>query len=78
MLERAGIVTKAARDDADTDVVETAIEKLPYSDVTIYGDDSDLLVLILHYADKIASSDHVLYYHTKSSWWNVNLFEFCN
>ena len=71
-LEKDGINTRASSDDADRDVVCLAIDKLQYSDVTVYGDDSDLIVLILHHADVVLKSGHTLYYHTKSEIWNMN------
>ena len=45
-----GIKTQAAQYDADRDIVVFAVCKLQYTDVTIFGDDRDLVVLILHHA----------------------------
>ena len=71
-LQAAGIVTLAAEDDADRDVVVTALQKLETSDVTIFGDDTDLVVLILHNYQQVLRSGNNLYYHSKSELWNMN------
>ena len=71
-LQNAGIVTLAAEHDADRDVVSTALQKLPHSDVTIFGDDTDLIVLILHHHEMVLQSGHTLFYHSKSELWNMN------
>ena len=39
--------TRASESDADRDVVALAIEKLRYSNVTVFGDDTDLIALLL-------------------------------
>ena len=71
-LEQSGILTRSAIDDADADVVSLAIEKLRSTDVTVYADDSDIIVLMLHNWAKIIESGHTLYYHSKSELWNIN------
>ena len=50
----------AAEDDADKDIVSFAVQKLQYIDVTIFGDDTDLIILILHNAERIEMSYNTL------------------
>lgn len=71
-LDNSGVITYAANDDADRDIVALAVHQLQDSDITLYGDDTDLIVLIIHSADKILESGHILYYHSKSELWNMN------
>src|SRR4029434_9916750 len=48
-LEKAGCITDHAKHDAD--IVQTAIASARTKDTVLVGDDTDLLVLLLHHAD---------------------------
>lgn len=50
-LERAGCITDHAKHDADVLIVQTAIASARTKDTVLVGDDTDLLVLLLHHAD---------------------------
>ena len=50
-LERAGCTVHHARHDADVLIVQTAIAYARMKDTVLVGDDTDLLVRLLHYAD---------------------------
>nr|XP_054767556.1 uncharacterized protein LOC129274841 [Lytechinus pictus] len=50
-LERAGCVTIHARNDADVLIVTTAVESARVIDTILVGDDTDLLVLLIFYAE---------------------------
>ena len=49
-LERAGCITDHAKHDADVLIVQTAIASARTKDTVLAGDDTDLLVLLLHHA----------------------------
>ena len=50
-LERAGCRVDHANDDADVLIVLTAVASARYKETVLIGDDTDLLVLLLHHAD---------------------------
>ena len=50
-LERAGCITDHAEHDADVLIVQTAIASARTKDTVLVGDDTDLLILLLHHAD---------------------------
>ena len=50
-LERAGCITYHATGDADVLIVQVAVESAKTNDTIIVGDDTDLLVLLLHHVD---------------------------
>ena len=50
-LEKAGCITDHAKHDADVLIVQTAIASARTKDTVLVGDDTDLLVLLLHHAD---------------------------
>jgi len=50
-LERAGCSKTQASGDADVLIVQTAIRSSMSVDTVLVGDDTDLLVLLLHHAD---------------------------
>lgn len=51
MLETAGCATDHAKGGADVLIVQTTIESVKSKDTVLIGDDTDLLVLLIHYAD---------------------------
>ena len=62
-----------APDDADTLIVSTGIDSLAESvDVTIYGDDTDLITLLIHRSSEIEATTNQLFFQTKVNRWNVN------
>ncbi len=50
-LERAGCTIAHARGDADLLIVQEAIAASHSKDTVLVGDDTDLIVLLLHHAD---------------------------
>ena len=50
-LVRAGCITDHTKHDADVLIVQTAIASSRTKDTVLVGDDTDLLVLLLHHAD---------------------------
>ena len=50
-LERAGCRVDHAKDDADVLIVLTAVASARHKETVLIGDDTDLLVLLLHHAD---------------------------
>ena len=55
-----GIACVQAVDDADTLIAKTAIQHLKTTDVTLYGDDTDLLALLLHQSNDILATNRKL------------------
>ncbi len=51
-LKEAGCVTIHARSDADVLIVQTALQSSKTVNTVLVGEDTDLLVLLLHHADK--------------------------
>ena len=51
-LEKKNLKTIQARGDADVLIVKTAIEQSKVSEVKLIGDDTDLLVLLLHHVNQ--------------------------
>jgi len=49
-LERAGCEIHQARGDADTLIVETAVTSASTQETVLVGDDTNLLVLLIHHA----------------------------
>ena len=45
---------------------------LQYTYVTIFGDGTGLIVLILHHTERIQMPYQTLFYHSKSEMWNIN------
>ena len=56
-LQKANISVKHSDDDADLLIVQTALEMGEQHTVTVIGEDTDLLVLLLHH--KASSSQPV-------------------
>ena len=50
-LERAGCSVDHAKDDADVLIVLTAVASARHKETILIGDDTDLLVLLLHHAE---------------------------
>ena len=50
-LERAGCSVDHAKDDADVLIVLTAVASARHKETVLIGDDTDLLVLLLHHAE---------------------------
>ena len=50
-LEEAGCRTDHSKQDADVLIVQTAVASATTKDTVLVGDDTDLLVLLLHHAD---------------------------
>ena len=50
-LERAGCSVDHGKDDADVIIVQTAVSSARHKETVLIGDDTDLLVLLLHHAD---------------------------
>ena len=50
-LEKAGCITDHAKHDADVLIVQTAIASARTKDTVLVGDDTDVLVLLLHHAE---------------------------
>ena len=66
-----GISCIQANDDADVLIVKTAVNCLRSSDVTVFGEDTDLMALLLHYKDQLLETSHQLFMHTKVVNWNL-------
>jgi hypothetical protein len=66
-----GISCTQADNDADTLIVTTAIHQLKTSNVTLYGDDTDLLALLLHKSEEILTTSHTLVMQSKVSRWEI-------
>ena len=49
-LEEAGCLTAHARSDADVLIIQTAIQSSKTVNTVVVGEDTDLLVLLLHHA----------------------------
>jgi hypothetical protein len=60
-LEQNGCTVLYARGDADTLIAKTAIDKSLHGPVAVIGEDTDLLVLLIHYIDPITSNDVIFY-----------------
>ena len=67
-LEKAGIEVQHSGGDADYDIVSTACTMACRRYVTVVGDDTDLLVLLLHY---LSPSHHVIFLQTTSKIINI-------
>ena len=66
------LVCIQAPDDADVLIITTALECLQTTDVSIYGDDTDLLALLIHHADTIQASNYNnMIIQTKVCRWNI-------
>jgi len=50
-FEEAGCSTAHARSDADMLIIQTAIQCLKMVNTVVVGEDTDLLILLLHHAD---------------------------
>lgn len=50
-LEEAGCLTAHARSDADVLIIQTAIQSSKTVNTVVVGEDTDLLILLLHHAD---------------------------
>ena len=55
-LEKLGCVVDSAKQDTDVLIVQTTIASAQTKDIILVGDDTELLVLLLHHAD-IDSND---------------------
>ena len=72
-LEQRGIDVRYATGDADLLVVQTAKEKAESSPVVVVGEDTDILVLLIHYA---SSTQHQIFMRssatsTTKKIWNI-------
>ena len=65
------ILCVQAPDDADVLIITTALECLQTTDVTIYGDDTDLMALLVHHADTIQASNYNMILQTKVCRWDI-------
>ena len=71
-LENLGFVCLAARDDADVLICRTAADIYNNSqNVTLVGDDTDLLVLLVHMIKNNNSSRHKLFLSTKTCVYDI-------
>ena len=52
-LEEAGCVIQQARGDADVLIVQTTIASAAQRETILVGDDTDLLVLLIHHANNV-------------------------
>ena len=50
-LEEAGCTTTHARSDADVLIIQTAIQSSSTANTVVVGEDTDLLILLLHHAN---------------------------
>jgi hypothetical protein len=60
-LEENGCIVLYARGDADTLIAKRGIDKSLHGPVAVNGEDTDLLVLLIHYIDPITSNDVIFY-----------------
>ena len=73
-LRKAGCTTVHADEDADLPLVKTALEKSLERNVTLIGEDTDILILLLHHMDTSVSnkvffmSDRIV---KKSKIWDI-------
>ena len=75
-----GIECVKARDDADCLIVDTAMASSaasPTKCVTVVGDDTDLIVLILHRTRNSVLTPGKLYFRTKKWSWDIALLVAC-
>ena len=66
-LERAGCSVDHAKDDADVLIVPTAVASARHKETVLIGDDTDLLVLLLHHAEMDAHDVYLTSEPKKSS-----------
>ena len=62
ILQIAGYNVVFSQEDADVDIVLAAIKESHYQNVTVVGEDTDLLILLLYYYSK--QSDFQLLFHS--------------
>ena len=71
-LEKAGVDLHHSADDADYDIVSTACTIAKRTSVTVVGDDTDLLVLLLHH---LSPRHHVVFLQTTSKVINIRILQ---
>ena len=57
-----------ARDDCDTLIIKTALEKVANNDIEIFAEDTDILVMLVHHSPKVRNA---LYFTTSSALYNI-------
>ncbi|KAK3092613.1 hypothetical protein FSP39_004972 [Pinctada imbricata] len=73
-LQQSGCEVLQARDDADTLIVETAINKSTTAHVAVIGEDTDLLVLLINRFDPNSENDILFYSERRTKdhkVWNI-------
>ena len=71
-LDKTGIKVQHSASDVDCNVVSTACTMAKRRSVTIVGDDTDLLVLMLHH---LSPSDHDIFLQTASKIINIRILQ---
>lgn len=71
-LEKAGVDLHHSADDADYDIVSTACTIAKRTSVAVVGDDTDLLVLLLHH---LSPRHHVVFLQTTSKVINIRILQ---
>lgn len=66
-LEKNGHTVTYAAADADVDIVKCAVDKLDSQDVLVTADDTDILILIIHYMHVLKLEKNVFILRRKSS-----------
>ncbi len=75
-LKKRNVTCVAADGDADSLIVKTAIQQSKICDTVLVGEDTDLLILLLHHA---TTSGHELCLFNQGKrgspgkWWNIKL-----
>ena len=71
-LEKAGVELYHSSADADYDIVSTACTMAKRRSVAVVGDDTDLLVLLLHH---LSPRHHVIFLQTASKILNIRILQ---
>ena len=71
-LEKAGVELYHSAGDADFDIVSTACSMAKRRSVVVVGDDTDLLVLLLHH---LSPEHHVIFPQTASKILNIQILQ---
>ena len=66
-LTERGVTVRYCREDADLDIVRTAVGQGKKTDVVLYGDDTDLLVLAVHYINQIVLETKIYMFRPSSA-----------
>ncbi|KAJ8280237.1 hypothetical protein GJAV_G00052180 [Gymnothorax javanicus] len=70
-LEKKGCTVINASGDADVDIVKAAVKASEHQPITLIGEDTDLLILLLCYAERLPPTESSTKYHCRRAYFQI-------